>query len=300
MRTLRLRPGTLPVVMLVIIIVWALGAVLMLTSTLISAQRISNRVGVINNTYRPIDRNLDAVRLSGRTAGLARKISKAAEPLTGQLRKVDDAARGIDRHAKSITTKTGSINDTAKSINGRVRSINARVNSIEGSAGSINSRVRSIGSGLSTVDSDVGSVNAAVRGINGDFNSTLNTVRSIDQGSAGINNNARTAAAVVRQIKRRTGLIRGIVPEVGANARSIAANPLLLNDLDGLTTLVPGLRGLLAQSGAGQASAGTATARPAAPVAAPVQPPRAAQDGIGELLAGLLDRPQEGRLLAPP
>ena len=50
-----LRPGLLPVIMLVVVIAWALFAVLMLTGTLISAQQIEDRVTVINAVYPRVE-----------------------------------------------------------------------------------------------------------------------------------------------------------------------------------------------------------------------------------------------------
>ena len=52
---------------LVGVIAWALGAVLLLTNTLVAAQQIDNRVDRITHTVGPIDHDLDSVNLAAET-----------------------------------------------------------------------------------------------------------------------------------------------------------------------------------------------------------------------------------------
>lgn len=241
----RLRHGTLPVVMLVVVILWALAAVLMLTTTLINAYQIDNRVGVINNVLRPIDKDLDAVVLSNTTAELARQISRAADPLTSQLKVVDESVQAIDGSGKSILKNAQKINAAAKSVNSKVKSINSSVKSINSTANSINSNVRSIGSSLSSVGGKVSTINASARGIDASFGGTLSNVQSIDDSVSRANSQILTVLPTVRGIKGDTGTIRMLVPRITYNARAIEGNPLLLSNLQvlGLLGVVPSLPG---------------------------------------------------------
>jgi hypothetical protein len=288
MRSIHLRHGTLPVVMLVVVILWALGAVLMLTTTLITAQEIQNRVGVINRTLHPIDKNLDAVALSTTTAGIAKEISKAADPLTGQLKIVDNAGWSIDRSAKSIMKNAGSINGKAKSINSKVKTINGSVLAINSTANSINSNVRSIGARLSSVGGNVSTINASARGIFGSFTGTLNRVYSIDKSVARANGQILQVISTVRGIKTNTGTIRALVPSIITNARAIEGNPLLLRNL-GLLNLL----GIVPAPATPPVAAQAKAQVPAAEQAAAVQP--ASQSPIESVVGGLV-----GGLLGPP
>ena len=57
----RFKSNALPGLMLVIIVFWALSAVLMLTGTLGAANRIEERVNTIVADVDPIDTELDTV-----------------------------------------------------------------------------------------------------------------------------------------------------------------------------------------------------------------------------------------------
>lgn len=196
---------------LVIVIAWALGAVLMLTGTLVAAQQIDEQVAVITTNVSEIDDDLDAIRLTQRTNEVAADILAAAEPLDDQLGEVVASVEGIDRHVVSILDHAGSINETAGSINETVGSINANARSI----------------------------NATVDGINANFAAILETARSINcggigrggiqtlaqqreicgtQGVPGINNRADVVIATAQAIRRDTTDILGHVTIDGANA----------------------------------------------------------------------------------
>ena len=56
---------------LVGVIAWALGAVLLLTNTLVAAQQINTRVDRITHTVGPIDHDLDAQEVPGHDGGAA-------------------------------------------------------------------------------------------------------------------------------------------------------------------------------------------------------------------------------------
>ncbi|HEV2127367.1 MAG TPA: hypothetical protein VGR22_01980, partial [Thermomicrobiales bacterium] len=166
--TLGLAPA-LPGIVLVVVIVWALAAVLMLTGTLINAREIDRAVPIINSSVLPIDEDLDNVKLAEETARLTEKIRDAAAPLSDQADRIIAEAGKIDRNAASILVTARSINDTAKainsnalSINDTVSTINSNVVSINGLVDSIGASVFSIGSRVSTVGTNVASINRRV------------------------------------------------------------------------------------------------------------------------------------------
>ena len=210
---------------LVVVITFALAAVLMLTGTLIAARQIDDRVRFIGSRVSTIDNNLDAVRLAGRTDDTVEKILDRAQPLSGELSQVTAAAGGIDRRAGLIFDNVGRINDSvgsinrtagainanARSINGRVLSINGRVRSIRGRAGSINARVRSI-------NASAGSINGRVRSIDRNAGSIRIRVSSINRRADSIGGRVGTILTSATSIGQRVPLIaaaaRDILPVV--------------------------------------------------------------------------------------
>src|SRR5581483_8742345 len=112
---------------LVGVVAWALGAVLLLTSTLVSAQQIDSRVERIRHTVSPIDHNLDSVKLAVETNRIAQDILTAAKPLSGQADQIIQSTASIDGTAKAIGANVGEIGQSVQGIDGSVRSINANV-----------------------------------------------------------------------------------------------------------------------------------------------------------------------------
>jgi len=171
--------GLAPAV-LVLVIAWALAAVLELTGTLLAANRIDDSVKIIKPEVSNIGTNSEAIALAARTTRISAKIRVAAAPLTGELADTLAAAKDIDTVAKSILVKAGAINATASSINGNVKLINGTVNSISGNADSINSNVRSINrnassrrTGAVARSSSPSAVNTAAPGMRLDFTSKI-------------------------------------------------------------------------------------------------------------------------------
>jgi methyl-accepting chemotaxis protein len=183
---------------LVLVIAWALTAVFMLTNTLVSAQQIDHRVGVIVHEVSPIDNDLDAVKLAAETNRVAGEIRTAAQPLSGQLAQVVDAAGGIDRSVVSIL-------DSAEGINGTVKEINGTAKEINGTAGSINGTVKGI-------YGNAASINDTVKSINGNGGQILEVVRSIKGGVVAINQRADAIIGLVKAIKADTA---NILAQVG-------------------------------------------------------------------------------------
>ena len=245
----------LPGLVLVIIIFWALAAVLMLTGTLINAREIDNTVDVINEQVSEtggVDKDLDNVKELVQTEKSVERIRDAADPLTGQADQVISAAGAINKNAKSILGTAGAINSTAKSINSTVRSINGSVNSIGASVVQINQRVNSIGANVFSINAkgksilaavgppgatDSTSIKASVSRILRTFVTLEPVTRSIDNGRAGaplgisgvaaINRRADLAINLAKGIHSDLDTVEGAVTKIDAHANSIDCAPLV-------------------------------------------------------------------------
>ena len=220
----------LPGLVLVIVIFWALAAVLMLTGTLINAREIDETVDVINSQVAAsdgIDEDLDNVKLAAETNRLAARIRRRAAPLTGQADQVIRSASSIDRKVDSILSTAQSINDTAGSINSTVRSIGGNVSSIGSTVVSIHGTVNGIGAAVFAINrtartilqrvgpvnaTDPTSINASVNRILSDLTGVNTEVNQIDRGVAAINRRGDRAIAGARGIK---GDFEGILTQVG-------------------------------------------------------------------------------------
>lgn len=224
MRALRGERGLAPA-LLVVVIAWALAAVLMLTGTILAAQRIEGRVGSIVGSTSQIDGDLDAVRLAGETGRISADIRTAAKPLAGELDQVIVAARDIDRTARSILDNAGSINRKVVTINATAGAINSNVRAINATADSINTNVASIQARAAGIESTAGAINrnarsidgrvdginASVDSIDGRLGGTLAETRTIDAGVAGINIRASRAINVVRPVRNDLGDVLDVV-----------------------------------------------------------------------------------------
>ncbi len=242
-RTLGLAPA-LPGLLLVVIIVWALAAVLMLTGTLINAREIDDDVTLITGEVRDIDKDLDFLKLAEQTIDISGRINAAAQPLVPGLNQVQTAARSIDRRVVSINNRAQAINRTVRSIQGNVVSIQGNVTAIHRNVISINATVNSIGGFVATIGGLVGniggnvqvinrtvnqifaavgpvnaatgtSINATVGGTNGilaRFQTLEPVTRSIDAGVAAINGRAQRGIELAGSLKPD---FAGILTQVG-------------------------------------------------------------------------------------
>lgn len=236
----RLTSNALPGIMLVIVIAWALFAVLMLTGIISTANRIENRVGVINNSVTPINSKLDVVSVLTQVQDNATQIRDAAAPLTGIIGNVANSASSIDTTAKQILGSAQSINRSAKSINEQVIILNPTVRSIESTVGTINASARSI--------------NASARGIGTNF------IDIVDLGYD-IKTRVTIASAQADDIIRETQGIEADLDDVLAevvrienNATGIASSPIIMNAGNGgvmreMALSASGARGPAAQTG---------------------------------------------------
>jgi methyl-accepting chemotaxis protein len=178
------REAGLAGIALVIVIAWALAAVMMLTGTLIAAQQIDDRVATILGEVSPIDDDLDSVKLAQETDRIAKDILTAAEPLSGQLDQVIEAAGSIDQSVTTILESAEEINATAKDINGSVKGIGSDVSEIGSSVGTIDSNLRAVLQEVRTIEPGVAAINvkaaqaiALVRGITNDLDRVLALIK---------------------------------------------------------------------------------------------------------------------------
>lgn len=157
---------------LVLVIAWALLAVLMLTGILISARSIDDDVAVITGEVSEIDDDLDSVALAEETSRIAADIETAAAPLSAQLDEV---------HAATLT-----IDESVATIHGAVGDIDASVNSITASAESIDSSVQSIHGSLSGTDSAVVSIRDGIMRASGQANTVVDIANRIDRDTSAV------------------------------------------------------------------------------------------------------------------
>jgi prophage DNA circulation protein len=220
---------------LVGVIAWALGAVLLLTNTLVAAQQIDTRVDRITHTVSPIDHDLDSVQLAADTNRIAGEILAAAKPLSGQADQVVQATTSIDASAKSINTDVLQIGESVKGIDGSARSINGNVLEINKTVKDINGTANTINGTVNKIDGNVAGIGGTVHGIDANLAAVLDVARSIrgdhaapargyGSGLAGINRRSDAAIALVQSIKGDTGNILTSVKSIEASAKRIEAN----------------------------------------------------------------------------
>lgn len=216
----RLRLQALPAIMLVIVVLWALTAVIFLTGTLAAANDIEVRVGTINSALTPVNNKLNTVPVLMSVADNANKIRDAAANLSPTVGRIAESA--------------GSIDSSLKQVNDAVGPINKAVNQINGSVLEINKSVRAVAPNLVSVLGSVKSINANVHSIDGELAGTLDNVYNIRSRVVLITDQVNDVIRSVRDIKGDTGYIRqqvGTAPFTGTingNAFGIETSPLLL------------------------------------------------------------------------
>lgn len=225
--------GLAPAV-LVVVVAWALAAVLMLTGTLVAARRIHRDVQVITPEVSDISTNSRAVALATKTAAVSAQIATAAGPLSGHLAATLTAAHGINRNVTSILGRARTINATALSIGRKVdtiheavASIGAAAASIDRNARSINASAHGIGASARAIRADVTSVHASAVGIRGRATAIRQTTGSIDRGLADINARAVRARRVVLPIGADIAAILPFVRAIDAHANGIDCSRLI-------------------------------------------------------------------------
>ena len=149
---------------LVIVLAFALYAVIQLSRVTIAAQRIDDRVEVIIGEVGPIDSELDEVAKLEETNRIAAGILQAAKPLSGQLDQVIAAAASIDRTVSGIQANASDINGTARSINGSLQTLQPVTVQINNGVAAINGRADVIIDAVRGIKADLGNVLAEVGG----------------------------------------------------------------------------------------------------------------------------------------
>ena len=211
----RLTSNALPGIMLVIVIFWALFAVLLLTGIISTANRIESRVGVINESVTPINTKLDTVAVLTNVQDTANQIRDAAASLTGIVGNVADSASSIDNSAKAILVSAQSINTSVKQINGSVLEINKSASAID--------------STLLEVLASATSINNTVNQIGPTFIQVVDLVYDIKTRIVVASTQVDDIIRSVQAIKGDTGFISNQVDLINNNALGIETSPLLLN-----------------------------------------------------------------------
>jgi len=151
---------------LVLVLAFALFAVIMLTNTTLRASQIDQRVKKIRGEVGQVDTELTNVPKLDQTAATAAEIDVATKNLSNQATDIVTAAQSIDRTVSSILSNATSINSSVGSINPTLSSIRGVVTQIDG--GSLGSRT-----GVAGINTRVRDVRLAVAGIKGDTGSVL-------------------------------------------------------------------------------------------------------------------------------
>ena len=181
----------------VLVIGFALFAVVQLTRTTLAAQQIDERVVVITKEVGPIDQNLNEVPKLDLTNETAGKIRVAAENLSAEAGNIIDAAKSIDGTVADINNNAQTINGTVKAIAGNVGSISGSVRTIGGNATTLNATVADIRQGVADINGRVDRIIALANPIRGDLgnvNSVVGGSNAIQQGDGTktINGHARS------------------------------------------------------------------------------------------------------------
>jgi hypothetical protein len=172
---------------LVLVIAFALYAVIQLSRTTLAVKQIKNRVQTITTEVGPGSNvsRLDETAILNTVADRAEQILAAAKPLSGQANDILLAARSIDGHASSILNTVGPINTAAKDINGRLRALAPVVDQIRGRPGTIDNP--GPGTGTTGINIRVDNALHNVQGIGRDLSAVRDDVVSIQASAAGIN-----------------------------------------------------------------------------------------------------------------
>lgn len=129
---------------LIIVIAWALSAVLILTRTLVAAQEINNKVTDITAKLAGAKGDTSYVAQLNMTENTASSILQAAAPLTGQIAIIDTTAKHIDGQVDGITPPVQTINSVVHVIHDQVGAILSTAQSINGTLASIRANNSSV------------------------------------------------------------------------------------------------------------------------------------------------------------
>lgn len=225
---------------LVIVIAWALGAVFLLTRTLVAAHQIDERVAFVTTQTDPIAEDVDLVRLAADTADIAEEIADRVAPLDDQLGEVAATADHIESTSTSILATARAIERSAGRIEDRGASIARTVTSVEGSAADIEATAGSISDVADDIEAEVDSTG-------GRFATLVTIVESIACGSGEADRTdrattlaeqrARCDASGIAGIVNRAQVVVRLAERIEADTGDIVAQVGLDHREDGDTTL---------------------------------------------------------------
>jgi hypothetical protein len=152
---------------LIIVIAWALSAVLILTRTLVAAQEINSKVTVITAKLAGSKGDTSYVGELNTIDPTAQQILAAAQPLTGQIAIIDATAKHIDQQVDGITPPVQTINQV-------VHVIHDQVGAILATASTINATLTTVRNTQSSV------ILTDVKAIKADTTSIITNVHTID------------------------------------------------------------------------------------------------------------------------
>ena len=157
---------------LVLVIAFALYAVIMLSRTTLAAKQIDDRVRVIVTEVGPGSNvsRLDETQKLNTIGQTAEDILRAAQPLSGQAQVIIDTAKSID--------------NTVSAIQANANEINAVVHSINSTASSLLPVVQTIHTHVNSINCALTSPSATLLGVVG---SLLNVVLGSVEGAVGCN-----------------------------------------------------------------------------------------------------------------
>jgi len=180
---------------LIIVIAWALSAVLILTRTLVAAQEINNKVTDITAHLAGSKQDTSYVSQLNKTEVTASTILQNAAPLTGQLEIVKNTAAHIQQQVDGITPPVLSINQTVHVIHDQVGTILATAQSINNTLTAIrNTQSSVILTDVVNIKADTTSIITNVHTIDADlchanYGVALGILSSGHGGDPGCNNN---------------------------------------------------------------------------------------------------------------
>jgi hypothetical protein len=178
---------------LILVIAFALYAVIQLSRVSLAAKQIKQRVKTITTEVGPGSNvsRLDEVAILDTVAARADQILAAAKPLSGQANDILTAARSIDSTGSSILDNAQQINGTARSINGTFQTLAPVVNNIKGRPGNIDATTPADRGGVEAINIRVDNALRNVAGIGADLDATNANVTQINAWAADISAFAR-------------------------------------------------------------------------------------------------------------
>ncbi len=197
MMRIRRNQSGIVAVNLVLVIAFALYAVIQLSRTTLAVKQIRNRVETITTEVGPGSNvsRLDETAILNTVADRAEQILAAARPLSGQVNDILVAARSIDNTVSSIQSTAGSINGVVKEINGRARTLAPVVDQIRGRPGTIDNP--GPGTGTTGINIRVDNALRNILGIGADLDTVLQRVVQIEGHAASINTIVNNPACIL-------------------------------------------------------------------------------------------------------